>query len=321
MTEKKDEKFSYSKLSMYESCPFKYKLQYVDGNFIYTGSVATEFGSAIHETEEAIAKAIRAKEPVNYIKLKNELIVKFAEIEHKYPGEYLLDDGKSNRNYRDKAYEYLEKDIYHLEKFMKEHPSYEIVGIEQKFNFTYDQQHYFTGAIDRVFRDTETDQYLIQDIKSWAVQEDEDELKTPLQFVVYTLAAKELWGAEPEKITCQYYLPLVNCSTQNGGTKGYIDRGIKKLNRLFDGIKASEFAPKQTPLCNYCNFCRTNPTAPEKSKYLCPYYSLWDRSTRNKFDIVKHENEWQGLDQHQAILESFHKKYGIAIQTKNAENN
>lgn len=308
----KEKKYSYSKLETYESCPFKYKLVYVDKLSCWAGNIATAFGTAIHETEEDIAKTIQANLPIDYVSLKNNLILKFTDIEHKYPVEYNSIDTKSSRTYRDKAYQYLEYGIYNLEQFMKAHPTYEIVGIEQKFCFKYDENHIFNGAIDRVFHDKETDRYLIQDIKSWAVAKNEKDLVTPLQFVIYVLAAKDLWGLTADQITCEYYLPLVdNGLVQPAGTAGFVDRGLKKLTKLFTAISEQEFAPKPSPLCNYCNYCQTNPDAPGGYKYLCPYYSIWNRYTRLKYDIPKHENNWEGLENHELILESYHKKYNI----------
>jgi len=311
------EKFSYSKLDTYKGCPFKFWLNYVQKNYAYSDSVATKFGTAIHETEEIIANLIKNGEEINYVQIKNNLIKKFTNIEHLFKDSYLTADNKSGRTYRQKAYEYLEQDIYNLEKFMKDHPTYKIIGTEQKFNFKFDDDHSFNGSIDRVFYDTATDRYIIQDIKSWAVPKDEDDLKTPLQMVVYTLAAKELWGCTEDQITCEYYLPLVNHGLiQQGGTKGYMTRGVKKINELFESIKNNDFKPKLSALCNYCAYCHTNPEADEKYKYLCPYYSLWNRETRDKFDRNKSEYTWEGLEKHEQIMEAFRKKYNVSTETQ-----
>ena len=295
-----EENFSYSKLSTYKDCPFRFYLNYVLKNFAYSASIATEFGSAIHKCEEDIAHYIQDKKEIDYVKIKNEFIVKNAELQAKYPVDYFADDGKSGRNYQQKAYEYLDSGIYRLEAFMKAHPTYEIVGIEQRFNFKFDESHNFNGAIDRVFHDTETDEYLIQDIKSWAVPAESKDLATPLQFVFYVLAAKDLWGADPEKIKCQYDLPLCNM-TQDGGTKGFMIRGVNKINSLFEKINEEDYHPNPTPLCHWCAFCRTNNDAKEEFKLLCPYCLGWTRENKT----FKKEHEWLGLKKHSEILESY----------------
>ena len=72
---KKLDRFSYSKISCYGQCKFKYKIKYEDKNFIYNATIATDFGTLIHETEEAIAKAIQEGAAINYIALKNRFII------------------------------------------------------------------------------------------------------------------------------------------------------------------------------------------------------------------------------------------------------
>lgn len=299
------EKFSYSKLDCYNGCPFRFYLNYELQNFAYSESIATEFGSAIHATEEKIAHMILNNEPIDYIKLKNDFILKIASLEQKYPKTFFEKD-KSNQNYREKTYVYLDEGIYRLEKFMKAHPSYEIIGIEQKFNFIFDSEHSFNGAIDRVFRDTKTNRYIIQDIKSYSVPIKHDDLTTPLQMVVYTMAAKELWGCSYDQVSCQYDLPLCNL-IQDGGTAGYMARGIKKINSLFEKIKNKDFEPSPSPLCNWCSYCRTNEDAQDKFKYLCPYHMRWTRDIK---DFSK-ENDWSNLEDYPIILEAFKKQYNV----------
>lgn len=160
------ERYSYSKIDVYKQCKFKFKLRYLDKHYIFNANIAVEFGTAIHQAEEAIALAIKNNQQIDYPTLKNKFIIKNHELSQKYP-EYNLPDGKiGNRTYRDKMYEYLEHGIYRLENFMKANPTYKIVGIEQKFDFPYNDKYSFNGSIDRVILDESTGRYIIQDIKS-----------------------------------------------------------------------------------------------------------------------------------------------------------
>ena len=60
------DKFSYSRLEVYNKCPFKYKLVYVDGHKIETDTVATEFGTLVHYIEEQIGLDIKNGKDVDY---------------------------------------------------------------------------------------------------------------------------------------------------------------------------------------------------------------------------------------------------------------
>ena len=299
------EKYSYSKIDTYAQCPFKYYLKYVEGHFVNSDGVATEVGKLIHSTEQAIAEKIVAKEPIDYTDLKNMIIYNLYQIKYKYKIDFSEKD-KSGRTYQEKIYSYLETEIYNLENYMLEHPTYSIVGIEKHFKVEYNGK-LFNGYIDRVFYDSATNKYIVQDIKTYAVEVEKSELTTPLQFVIYTLAAKELFNCTNEQISCQYYLPFCNL-TQDAGTSGYMNRGLTKLNKLFEAIDNKDFEPKPCPLCNWCEFCRTNQNAPDDGKNLCPYYSLWNRITKNKYDISRVANKWEGLEKHNIIMENYKKE-------------
>lgn len=305
------ENFSYSKLNTYENCGFKYKLVYVDKHFIYDETVATEYGTLIHKTEESIAHSIVDGTPIDYDALKKSFLETAAKIERKYPKEYNEVNPKSGRTYKQKTEQYVASGIYRLEKLMKAHPSYKIVGIEKKFNFTDDKERTFKGAIDRVIFDSLTNKYIIQDIKSYDVELEHADLVTPLQFVIYILAATKMYDTTEENFICQYDLPLCD-TTQDAGTKGFMNRGRKKLDSLFEKIGNKDFKPKPTPLCYWCQFSYTNPHLKEEGKNLCPYYSRWTRE-KPSFDV---ENQWMGEENHERILEAFKKLKSEEIKSE-----
>jgi hypothetical protein len=288
---KKLDKYSYSKISTYHQCPMKFKIHYLDKNYLFSDSIATEFGSLTHETEEAIALALQAGQPVNYTALKNSFIIGCRKLAHKYPSDWVKLD-KSNRTYTEKMYLYLESAIYRLERFMINNPDLEIIGIEQKFEYDYDGIHSFTGSIDRAFRNRLTGEVLIQDIKTWPVPAQNSELKAPAQFTVYAMAAQQLWGVEANKIKCEYDLPLCDLR-QASLSEDIIADGRPQLDKWFAGITKGDFKPTVSALCNWCQY---NPLAnPDilntKPGAICPYFSTWQKSGDNVRDVLC---KWEG---------------------------
>lgn len=280
----KKEKFSYSKISTFEQCKYKYKLIYRDSHYIQADSIATEFGTLVHYIEETMAKIITTTFKLDAndykylidlfyeadIKNETETVLGVNKLKEKYKDVWNVPD-KANKTYQDKVLEYVNFGIYRLREYLKANPDLEIVGIEQEFNLEFNGV-LFHGFIDRVFRNTSTNQILIEDIKTWDKPEDEDHLKTPLQFVIYTLAAKEIYNVSEDLISCAYELPLCDIK-QPAGTKGYIKRGTKKLLTLLEEIKSEDFEPTPSPLCHWCIFSETYPDQPDEAKKLCPYYS------------------------------------------------
>jgi hypothetical protein len=290
---KKLDRFSYSKISCYGQCKFKYKIKYEDKNFIYNATIATDFGTLIHETEEAIAKAIQEGMVINYVALKNRFIIESRKLAIKYPNEFFAQD-KSGRTYQEKTYQYLDSAIYRLERFMQQHPELRIIGIEQKFEYDYDGVHSFNGSIDRAFQNINTGEIIIQDIKSWAVAAQPSELKAPLQFTVYTMAAAKLWNVHYDKIHCEYDLPLCDIN-QPATSDNIVEDGRKELDKLFKGISSKNFKPTVTALCHWCEYNPlTNPSILEtKPEAVCPYFSTWQKSGDNVRDTLI---TWQDLN-------------------------
>lgn len=313
--DKKLEKFSYSKLSTYESCGWRYKLQYVDKHFLDMSSIANEFGTLVHYVEETLAKDIIANdnEPnfmiddEKYINLfinadihtEGTNVLGIKKLKEKYPEDFYKPD-KSGMNYNEKANDYLNNGIYRLRDYLASNRNLRIVGVEQPFKLIYNN-YIFQGFIDRVYRDISTGQYIIEDIKTWS-NIDKHDLVTPLQFVFYTLAAKEIYNISEDQVSCQYELPLAH-DRYTAGTKGFIKRGQKKIDKLLSKISEQDFTPQPSPLCHWCVFSKTFPNQPEEAKNLCPYYCKWTKDNRD----FGTEFDWMGIEHHAEILAQFSK--------------
>lgn len=287
------ERFSYSKISCYDQCKFKWYLKYFKKNYLFSANIATEFGSLVHEIEESIAQAIQAEQSINYIALKNKFIIESRKIAQKYPIDFFNRD-KSGRTYQEKMYQYLESAIYRLESFMHQNPELKIIGIEQKFEYDYDGVHSFNGSIDRAFQNITTGEIIIQDIKTWAVPAQNSELKAPLQFAVYMMAAEKLWGVPFDKIRCEYDLPLCDL-TQAALSDNIVAESKPVLDKLFKGIHDENFRPTVSALCHWCEYNPLNNPAilDTKPEAVCPYFSTWQKSGDNVRDTLI---SWQNLE-------------------------
>jgi len=326
MEENKKEKFSYSKLDTYNSCGWKYKLKYIDKNFVDSDLIAADFGTLVHYIEETIANDIIANnhEPhfmlddQKYIDLfinvdianEKETILGIKKIKEKYPKDFYVED-KSGMDYAEKANHYLNFGIYRLRDYLAENRHMQIIAIEQPFEIEYNG-FLFHGFIDRVFRNTLTGEIIVEDIKTWWTI-DKHELTTPLQFVLYTKAAQEIY--KTENIRCFYDLPLAKNRYQ-AGTKGFIKRGFKKIDALLESIGADIFIPKPSPLCAWCPYSPTNPNHIEKEEALCPYHSNYTKKRRD-FSV---NYIWADIENHAVIQEDFLNKRRAILQPIMVEN-
>jgi hypothetical protein len=157
------------------------------------------------------------------------------------------------------------------------------------FEFIYEDRCIFKGFIDRIDINSNGELRVV-DYKTSNAPYDEKKLTTPLQMVIYTIACQSLYNKTP--IEHRYDFIFLGTS-QNACSKGYLKRGMKKINKLLDEVgeclEKDEYPPKPTPLCHWCSFSKTCPDSEQKF-HLCEYYSLWTPYEKT-FDVNKKYGE------------------------------
>lgn len=306
-------KHSFSSVNTFIGCPFKYKLIYMDGHYIKSDTVATEFGTLIHHIEEQLGIFLgydrKDNEEVDYdfyknlfINIDEEKVSGVRILKEKYADAWLEPD-KQGFTYEDKVNAYLEFGIYRLENFLKDNPTYVIAGLEVPFTVEIGNK-LFGGFIDRVFKDTLDGTFIVEDIKTFTKLLKLEELSNATQMFIYTQALKQEALKHTGKeihVRCYYNLPLINSRQQS--LLDY-EKMEKELVDTVELIYKGDFYPNPTPLCHWCVFSQTFPNQPEEAKGLCPYFSHWTQKEKTK----EVENNWQGESMHEVILEEFRNK-------------
>ena len=312
------QKFSYSRLDCYGQCGWKYKLKYVDGNYIYQPTIATAYGTLIHAIEERMANLMKAGKEIDFDELRLDFeqmnVPKRSKYDRsgdlfgtkilaqKFPKEWHdFTTAKSGKSYSMKAKDYERNGIYTFPNYMKEHPELEVVGAEVSFEYNY-RGYVFNGFIDRLLKVKGENKFVIHDIKTKDVLYKDTELTTPLQFKIYAESVRQMFDKNAE-VECFYELPTVG-AFQAAGTRGWEKRGATKIDKLLDGIEAQDWTPHPSRLCWWCDFRRKSST-PE-SQHLCPYYSLYNGEVKN--DTWDVQNEWKGIEHHEEVMEKFRKQ-------------
>lgn len=332
------ERFSYSRLSTYKSCPYQYYLKYVKRHYPEGKTLATELGTLIHHIEQGISLDMMAGRAVDYDKWREELmsanvppsqsardgVYGLYTLMARYPDEYRAQDEKDGKSYALKCEWYKDEGILRQEAFAKAHPSWKIEGVEKYFEYVYNGK-IMNGYIDRLWIDTAKDPknpyaYIIDDIKTRGHPFADKDLTTPIQHVVYSMGVQHAYGLPFEPTTCFYDLPIIDLR-QAAGTPGFIDRGKKTITKELACIDSQDFRPSPSPLCHWCPFSQTvekRPTNPEDQN-LCPFYSHWCKHG-DKFDV---ENAWPLSDggeplpwseeTAQKIVDRFRQLHGVSV--------
>jgi RecB family exonuclease len=228
-------RLSYSSINTYETCPAKFKFQYED-RVPQAPSPALAFGDSLHRALHRFHnRPVPVPPPLEEL---HELL------ELSWVSEGFRDESEE-RTYRDHGHQVLAE--YHRENA----PSYRIPAALE-FRFTIQVEGVdLSGVIDRMDR-IPGGGYEIIDYKTNRRLPPQARIDRDLQLSVYHLAAKEVWGIEPERLTLYYLLPGQRMTTSR--TAADVDELRRRIATVAERIAAGKFEPRQNPLCDWCEY-------------------------------------------------------------------
>jgi CRISPR/Cas system-associated exonuclease Cas4 (RecB family) len=152
---------------------------------------------------------------------------------------------------------YLEHGRQVLAQYHRENAGSYRIPAALEFRFRIDVEGVsVSGVIDRMDR-IPGGGYEIIDYKTNRRLPPQAQIDRDLQLSVYHLAAKEVWGIEPERLTLYYLLPGQRMSTTR--TVSDTDELRRRIATVAARIEAGKFEPRQNPLCDWCDFQRLCP--------------------------------------------------------------
>jgi RecB family exonuclease len=245
-------RLSYSSINTYETCPAKFKFQYED-RVPQKPSPMLSFGDSLHR-----ALYHFHNRPVPVAPRLGEL--------HDMLEAVWVSDGfteeAEERMYRDHGRQVLEMyhrdnaDSYRIPAALEFHFRIEVEGVQ------------ISGTIDRLDR-IPGGGYEIIDYKTNRRLPPMGVVDRDLQLSIYFLAAREVWGIEPERLTLYFLLPGQRMTTTR--TAQDADELRRRIAVVAERIAAGKFEPRENPLCGWCDY-----------QALCP--------------VFRHQYEKQGGD-------------------------
>jgi CRISPR/Cas system-associated exonuclease Cas4 (RecB family) len=124
-------------------------------------------------------------------------------------------------------------------------------ALEERFEIDVDGVR-VSGQIDRMDRLPDGG-YEIIDYKTSRRLPDLATVEESLQLSMYHLAAREKWGIDPERLTLYFVVHGQPMSTP-GRTDAQIDAVRRHVVTIAERIDAGRFEPKQSKLCDYCDY-------------------------------------------------------------------
>ena len=250
---------SFSELKIWNDCPYKHKLQYIDKNKVFTSTEFTCFGTAIHETcEKSLLKEIREDQHHEYFeaKFKEELKVLDGQIKI---NEILVNDMvQQGKAILSELYKSLNDYLDGYEVVATEQPLFERI---QNLDFDYD----FKGFIDLVLK-TPDGKYHIIDWKTCSWGWGTDKRSDPMinyQLTYYKMFYAQKFNIDPKMIETHFAL-LKRTAKKDRVEFFRVTSGTKKtenanllLTKAIKAIKNGKYI-KNRLSCNGCEFYKTD---------------------------------------------------------------
>ena len=228
-------RLSYSSISTYETCPAKFKFQYEE-RLPTSRSPALSFGDSLHRT---LFRFHDRPVPVapSLAELHEMLEAEWVSEGFGDPGEEAL---------------YLDHARAVLTEYHRTNSGSFRIPAALEFRFTVDVEGVqIAGTIDRMDR-MPGGGYEIIDYKTNRRLPPKSRVDQDLQLSVYYLAAREIWGIEPERLTLYFLLPGERMTTFR--TSADADELRRRISVVAERIAAGKFEPRQNPLCDWCDF-------------------------------------------------------------------
>lgn len=255
-------RLSYSSISTYELCPLQYKLRYLEGK-PSRRTPALGFGESLHE-------ALRRfhAQPVPVAPSVDQLLS-------------YLDDAWDTAAYRsekeERAYHAHAREV--LTAYHKDNaPAFRVpVALEQRFAINVDGVK-VSGVIDRMDRHPDGS-YEIVDYKTSRRLPPRRFVESDLQLSIYYLAAWEIWGILPSRLTLYFLLPGQPMTVTRNPEDLAATRA--RIAEVAAGIRSGAFAPKENRLCDWCDYQAS-----------CPLFAHRFEREETPVDIGSAVDEW-----------------------------
>jgi len=233
---------SYTQISLYQSCPLCYKLQYVDG-LKPKDKWYFSFGSTLHLCAEHFFK-VRMPPPPSLDEL-----LQFYE-------ESWLSEGYESAE-EEARYRHYGREI--LSEFWEIHSAdFRVpVAVERRFYMDIGDVK-LMGYIDRIDK-LDSGGLSIVDYKTNQELFTREDLETNLQLTLYQLAAEQTWQLPVERLTLYHLRSNTPCSCAPRG-EAQLEEARRQVLEVAENIVAERFPAIENRYCP-CDFAEH-----------CPYY-------------------------------------------------
>jgi len=241
--------YSHSQLSTYETCPYQYKLAYIDKIEMETESIEAFMGSRVHDTLEKLYRDLK----VTKLNTLEELLSFYHQSWEKNWNDRIQ---IIRKEYSAEDYRRLgEKCI--TDYYKRYHPFDQgrTLGLEENIYFPLEEEkgYWIRGFIDRL---TLMDHSILEihDYKTSNRLPTQEEVNSDRQLAFYQMGVAEKWQAIQEVNLIWHYLSF-DTEIQSSRTPQELHQLRRDTLELIQKIETDKhFIPKEGPLCDWCDY-------------------------------------------------------------------
>ncbi|MBN2457781.1 PD-(D/E)XK nuclease family protein [Candidatus Woesearchaeota archaeon] len=251
--------YSHSRLSTFEQCKYKYKLQYIDKAKVDTPTTIEAFmGDLVHRTLEKLYNDLKFQK-LNEL---NELLNFFNQTwEKEYTDVILIAKSQyTAENYREMGIKYI-TDYYN-----QYHPFNQltILGLETQDRLTLPDGNQYHVRIDKLACKDTT--YYVCDYKTNSRMKDQEEADEDRQLAMYSIWVKDKFK-DAKKVILLWHMLAFNKEAVSERTEELLKKLQEETFELIKEVEAcKEFPTNVTKLCDYCVFKSMCPSFKHESE-------------------------------------------------------
>ncbi len=289
--------YSYSAISTFENCPFKFKLAYMDKIKPLRKNIEAFMGSRVHETLE---KLYRDKLFAKIDSLEELLSFYNERWEKEMHGNIFVVKGYEIENYRKMGEMYI-RDYYNTYKPFDDG---RIIALEKRIFFPLNEKYWINGIIDRIVEKERV--YEVHDYKTSLYFPSLNELDET-QLAIYAIALQNLYGAEEIELVWHYLAFNKEIRVRKKSYEYIREEIINKIEEIENAKKNNRFPAKESALCDYCEY---QPICPLfKHHYKINEMHIEEVAEEDGFNLVnKYWEIERKIDELEAIKEEVKRK-------------
>ena len=243
--------YSNSKISTFETCPYQYKLHYIDRIVPEISTTIEAFmGDLVHQTLELMYKNKKFKKRV-----EKKILIKFYRDlwEKEYSEDILIpreDEGLKANNYKKMGEKFI-SDYYESYK----NDDMTILGLETQDRVTLPDGNQWHVRIDKL--GCKGDVYFVCDYKTNARIKLQEEADSDRQLAMYSVWVKDKFK-DPKKVILKWHMLPFNKEITSDRTdeqlKALQQEIVESIQEIEEATKENDFPTNPTKLCDWCGY-------------------------------------------------------------------